>query len=84
VKAIVQKLAEACFEKVVLDVTHLSLLQPARVAQFLVDTFRTAADLGISVVLVASEELPKAMRGFQETKDVHCFASVEQARSQAA
>jgi len=84
VKTVVQKLGEACFEKMVLDATHLPLMQPARVAQFLVDTFKTAAELGITIRLVASDELPRAMRGFQETKDVHCFASVEQARSQAA
>jgi two-component system, cell cycle response regulator len=84
VRGVVQKLGEACFEKMVLDASNLPLLQPARVAQFLVDTFKTATDLGISVRLVASEELPKAMRGFQETKDVHCFSSIEQARSQAA
>jgi hypothetical protein len=34
--------------------------------------------------VVASPELPKAMRGFQETKDLHCFTSVDEARSQAA
>jgi two-component system cell cycle response regulator len=83
-KAVVQRLGEACFEQMVLDATHLTLAQPARVAQFLVDAFRTASELGISVKLVASEELPKAMRGFQETKDIQCFASIEQARSQAA
>jgi two-component system, cell cycle response regulator len=84
VKGVVQKLGEACFEKMVLDATNLPLVQPARVAQFLVDTFKTAQELGISVRLVASDELPRAMRGFQETKDVHCFSSIEQARSQAA
>jgi len=84
VKSVVQKLGEACFEKMVLDASNLPLLQPARVAQFLVDTFKTAQELGISVRLVASEELPKAMRGFQETKDVHCYSSVDEARSQAA
>lgn len=84
VKSVVQKLGEACFEKMVLDATQLTLLQPARVAQFLVDTFKTAQDLGIAVRLVASDELPRAMRGFQETKDVHCFASIAQARSEAA
>jgi two-component system, cell cycle response regulator len=84
VKGVVQKLGEACFEKMVLDATNLPLIQPARVAQFLVDTFKTAQELGISVRLVASDELPRAMRGFQETKDVHCFSSIEQARSQAA
>jgi len=34
--------------------------------------------------LVASDELPRAMRGFQETKDIHCYSSIEQARSKAA
>jgi two-component system cell cycle response regulator len=84
VKGVVQKLGEACFEKMVLDATSLTLLQPARVAQFLVDTFKSAQELGISVKLVASDELPRAMRGFQETKDVHCFSSIAEARSQAA
>jgi DNA-binding response OmpR family regulator len=83
-KAVVQKLGEACFERMVLDATELTLQQPSRVAQFLIDIFRTASELGISVRLVASEELPKAIRGFQETKDLQCFASIEQARSQAA
>jgi DNA-binding response OmpR family regulator len=84
VKTLVQKLGEACFESAVIDATHVPLMQPARVAQFLVDTFKVASDLGILVKVVASPELPKAMRGFQETKDLRCFTSVEEARSQAA
>jgi CheY-like chemotaxis protein len=84
VRSVVQKLGEACFEKALIDATHIPLQQPARVAQFLVDTFKTATDLGIAVQVVGSPDLPKAMRGFQETKDLHCFASVEEARSQAA
>jgi two-component system cell cycle response regulator len=84
VKTVVQKLGEACFEDAVIDATHIPLQQPARVAQFLVDTFKVASDLGISVKVVASPELPKAMSGFQETKDLHCFATVEQARAKAA
>jgi two-component system cell cycle response regulator len=84
VKGVVQKLGEACFESAVLDATLLTLLQPARVAQFLVDTFKVATDLGISLKVVGTPELPKAMRGFQETKDLHCFTSVDEARSRAA
>jgi CheY-like chemotaxis protein len=84
VKTVVQKLGEACFENAVIDATHVPLMQPARVAQFLVDTFKVASELGISVKVVGSPELPRAMSGFQETKDLHCFTSVEQARSKAA
>jgi DNA-binding response OmpR family regulator len=84
VKSVVQKLGEACFENALIDATNLPLQQPARVAQFLVDTFKTATDLGIAVKVVASPEFPKALRGFQETKDLHCFATVEEARGKAA
>jgi DNA-binding NtrC family response regulator len=84
VKTVVQKLGEACFEDAVIDATHIPLQQPARVAQFLVDTFKIASDLGITVKVVASPELPKAMSGFQETKDLRCFTTVEQARAKAA
>jgi len=84
VKAVVQKLGEACFESAVIDATYMPLQQPARVAQFLVDIFKTASDMGIATKVVASAELPKAMRGFQETKDLHCYTTVEEARSQAA
>jgi DNA-binding response OmpR family regulator len=84
VKAVVQKLGEACFESAVIDATYMPLQQPARVAQFLVDIFKTASNMGIATKVVASAELPKAMRGFQETKDLHCYTTVEEARSQAA
>jgi two-component system cell cycle response regulator len=84
VKGVVQKLGEACFEIAVVDATQLTLVQPSRVAQFLVDTFKVSTDLGISLKVVGSPELPKAMRGFQETKDLHCFTSVDEARSRAA
>jgi two-component system, cell cycle response regulator len=84
VKAVVQKLGEACFENAVVDATHLTLLQPARVAQFLVDTFKTAADLGLAIKVVGSAELPRAMRGFQETKDLRCYTTVAEARARAA
>jgi DNA-binding response OmpR family regulator len=83
-KGVVQKLGEACFEQVVLDAINLPLMQPARVAQFLVDIFKVASDLGIAMKVVGSAELPKAMSGFQETKDLHCFASVDEARAKAA
>ena len=83
-KGVVQKLGEACFENAVIDATHLPLLQPARVAQFLVDVFKAAGDLGLSVKVVAPAEFTKAMGGFQETKDLRCFASVEEACAKAA
>lgn len=81
VKTVVQKLGEACFESAIIDATHVPLTQPARVAQFLVNTFAVASELGISVKVVGSLELPKAMSGFQETKDLRCFTSVGRARS---
>jgi len=84
VKGFMQKLGEACFENAILDVINLPLMQPPRVAQFLIDLFKVASDLGIAMKVVSSSELPKAMSGFQETKDLHCFASVEEARAKAA
>ncbi len=84
VKGVVQTLGEACFENAVLDASQLTLVQPSRVAKFLVDTLKAAAELGIAVKLVGSPELPKAMRGFQETQDLACFTTVDEARSQAA
>jgi two-component system cell cycle response regulator len=84
VKTVVQKLGEACFETAVIDAIHVPLQQPARVAQLLVDVFKVASELGIGMKVVGSPELPRAMRGFQETKDLHCFTSVEEARAQAA
>jgi len=84
VKSVVQKLGEACFENAVIDATNVPLMQPARVAQFLVDIFKVATELGLAVKVVGSPELPKAMSGFQETKDLHCFTSVDEARSKAA
>jgi DNA-binding response OmpR family regulator len=84
VKGVVQKLGEACFENAIIDANNLPLQQAARVAQFLVDVFKAASELGITIKVVASPELPRALRGFQETKDLHCFSTVEEARSQAA
>lgn len=84
VKGVIQKLGEACFESAVIDASNLPLQQAARVAQFLVDVFKVASDLGITIKVVASTEFPKALRGFQETKDLRCFSTVEEARSQAA
>lgn len=83
-KNVLQKMGEGCVEKALIDATHISLLQPPRVAQFIVDTFKTAADLRIAIKVIGSADLIKALRGFQETKDLHCFASIEEARSQAA
>ena len=84
VKTVVRKLGEACFECAVIDAIHMPLQQPARVAQFLVDTLKVASDLGIAVKVVGSPELGKVMRSFQETKDLHCFTTAEEARAQAA
>jgi two-component system cell cycle response regulator len=84
VKTVVQKLGEACFERAVLDITNLALAQPQRVAVFLADVLKVSGDLGLSIRVVGSADLPKALKGFEETKDLRCFSTIEEARSQAA
>jgi DNA-binding response OmpR family regulator len=84
VKHVVEKLGEACFENALLDVTHLVIIQPQRVAMFLSEILKTAADLGLALKVVGSSDLPKLLGGFEETKDLHCYTSIEEARAQAA
>ena len=84
VKTVVQKLGEACFERAVLDITNLVLAQPQRVAVFLADVLKVSGDLGLSIRVVGTADLPKALKGFEETKDLRCFSTIEEARAQAA
>jgi len=84
VKGVVHKLGEACFEKAVLDISNLVMAQPQRVAVFLSDVLKVSGDLGLSIRVVGTADLPKALKGFEETKDLRCFSTIEEARSQAA
>jgi DNA-binding response OmpR family regulator len=80
-KEAMSKMAEACYDKVVLDATAMPLAQPLYAAQFMIETCKAGSQVGISVRAVGQAELAKVVGGFEETKDVRFFNTLEEARA---
>ncbi len=80
-KETISKMAEACYDKVVLDATALPLSQPLWAAQFMIDACKAGSQVGITLRAVGQAELAKVVGGFEETKDVRFFNTLEEARA---
>lgn len=80
-KEAMSKMAAACYDKVVLDATAMPLAQPLYAAQFMIETCKVGSQVGISVRAVGQAELARVVGGFEETKDVRFFNTLEEARA---
>jgi DNA-binding response OmpR family regulator len=76
-------LAEACVDRVVIDLLHLPHGHSARAARFVADLVAKNTALGVELRLVAAPPLQEALHALPEAKDVHCFHSVDEARAAA-
>ena len=73
-----QKVAEACFAELILDVTGLPLILD-KVARLVMDSRERATKMGVELRLVGSPELAKTLKQVVDTADVPVFASVAEA-----
>ena len=75
-----QGLADACIDQVIVDLTHLPPAHAARVARFVGDLLLKQAVLGLQLRLVAEPQFQEALRALPETREVHCFQTVDEAQ----
>lgn len=84
VKAAVEQLGAACYDEAIIDATLLPLVEGSGTAQFISQILETSSKIGVAIHLVASAEVARLLKGFQETKDLRCHSTLEAARSLAA
>jgi len=77
---VLNKVASACFEGVILDLGNAPT-QGDRLPKLLVAVAGQARDVGMAVSVVGSPEMQKALSGFEETKGIKFFATVQEARA---
>jgi DNA-binding NtrC family response regulator/anti-anti-sigma regulatory factor len=79
---VLNKVAAACFEDIVLD---LSASPPAgeKVLKFLLSAADQAKQVGMRLSVVGTPELQKLMNSYTETQELHFFGSVQEARAAA-
>lgn len=82
VPAALTKVASACYEEVILDVASVPT-QGDRLAKLLTSVARQAREVGMSISVVGPEEVQKALSGFEETRSIKYFGTVQEARAKA-
>lgn len=78
-----EKVAAACYEDAIVDLSKASVV-PDRLPRLMVHVAEKAKAFGLQLRLVGSAEVGKALAGFQETRDMPIFPSVQEARAEAA
>jgi DNA-binding response OmpR family regulator len=84
IKDAVEQLGQACFDEAIVDATLLPVMQGAGTALFVAQLVEVCRTIGVAVHLVASNDVAAVLRNFQETKDLHCHGTLEDARALAA
>ena len=79
---VLNKVAAACFEDVVLDMSA-SPAGGERVLKFLLSAAEQAKQVGMRLAVVGTPELQKLMNSYTETQELHFFGSVQEARAAA-
>ena len=79
---VLNKVAAACFEDIVLDLTA-SPPAGEKVLKFLLSAADQAKQVGMRLSVVGTPELQKLMNSYTETQELHFFGSVQEARAAA-
>jgi DNA-binding response OmpR family regulator len=77
-----EKLASACFEASILDMSNLPVRND-KLVRLVVDTDKEAKKLGISLSLVGNAEMKKVMSSITETATLRFFGTLSEARAEA-
>lgn len=78
-----EKVAAACHDEIVLDVGSPPL-EGDRLPKLVIAVSTRAREFGMTLSLVGSAEMRKVLGGYEETKDLRCFSTVQEARAGAA
>jgi DNA-binding response OmpR family regulator len=81
--AVLNKVASACYENVVLDVGNAPP-QGDRLAKMIITVSAQAKDMGMEMAVVGTGETQKLLAGFEETKAIRFFGTVQEARAATA
>ncbi|GEJ59216.1 response regulator [Anaeromyxobacter diazotrophicus] len=80
---VLNKVASACYEEVVLDLAQVPT-QGDRLPKLLVSVAGQAKEVGMTMTVVGPAEIKKVLASFEETSGMKYFASVQEARAAAA
>jgi DNA-binding NtrC family response regulator len=79
-----EKLASACYEDSILDLSAMPLRNGDRAVRFVIETEKEAKKFGITLVLVGTLEAKRVMGTTADTATLPFFSTVNEARNQAA
>ena len=77
---VLNKVASACFEEVILDLATVPT-QGDRLPKLLVTVAGQAKDVGLGMAVVGTPDVQKMLAAFEETRGIKYFGSVQEARA---
>lgn len=77
------RVAAACYEEVIVDLTA-GAVPDDKLPKLLIAVAGQAKSMGMAVSVVAGSDVRKVLGGFEETRAIRVFGSVEEARAAAA
>jgi hypothetical protein len=80
VPPLLTKMASACYEAIIVDVNQVPMLNE-KLPKMLVTLSQQAKAVGLSLAVVGPAGMERLLAGWDETKEVPCFASVAEARA---
>jgi two-component system, cell cycle response regulator len=80
--AALEKVAAACYDEVVLEM-GAPPLEGDKLPKLVLSIMEKSKEFGMSLALVGTPELRKVLGGYTETKDIHFYATVQEARAGA-
>jgi len=80
---VLNKVASACYEGVILDLGSVAT-QGDRLPKLIVSVASQAKDVGMTMSVVGSPDIHKMLASFEETRSIKCYGTVQEARSAGA
>jgi DNA-binding NtrC family response regulator len=80
---VLNKVASACYEEVILDLASVPT-QGDRLPKLLVTVAGQVKEVGMSMSVIGTPDVQKALASFEETRGIRYFGSVQDARAAAA
>ncbi len=78
--AVLNKVAAACYEEVIVDLGSVPT-QGDRLPKLLVSVAGQAKDVGMSMSVVGAADIQKLLASFEETRSIRYFGSIQEARA---
>jgi FixJ family two-component response regulator len=80
---VLNRVAAACFESVIVELAQAPA-QGDRLPKLLLGVASQAKDMGMAMAVVGPAEVKKLLGGFEETRGIRVFATVQEARAATA